>query len=568
MKVTFVALGQEQLAISLLSAVLQREGHTTSLAFNPALFDDRYFLDIPFLANIFDRSDDVVDQIVAAEPDLVAFSVLTPMYQWALAISRAVKERIDVPVILGGVHPSAVPEVCLDNDCVDYVCVGEGEHALVELCEILPLTDSRSRPRDPIANLSWMHDGQMVVGPPSKFNQDLDELPYWDKEIWSPHVRVADNWLTMTSRGCPYRCTFCFNNFFAKLPGKGGGKYLRQRSVDNVIGELVQAKERWNIKRVDFEDDIFTTNKTWIRAFLTEYKREIDLPFQCLVHPRYIDDDMARWLKDAGCQHVQMGVQSADEEYKRYQLLRMEKEAHMSASLHALRQAGLDTKLDHMLGLPGEPLSAQELARELYAEYPPRRIQTFWLTHLPGIELTKSALASGDINQEDYDRVNRGESGRFHTRSSADAADATAYRRYEMLFRLLPLLPLRAQRRLRVRHIPEMSATTATLLGTALEVANSVRYRDAESFNYVKHYARQIRILTPQVIRESMRRRNRSNSVRPDRGGMSLGGFGSPRIPLVDDVSGASPPTDESPRNDPSATAVPVVLTGRPSVGE
>jgi anaerobic magnesium-protoporphyrin IX monomethyl ester cyclase len=499
MKVTFVALGQESLGVSILSAVLRRAGHQTSLAFNPALFHDRYYLDVPRLAAIFDRTSRMIDEIVEAAPDLVAFSVMTPVYQWCVQVAQALKARLDVPIIFGGVHPSAVPEICLDNACVDYVCVGEGEQALLELCEALP--SSGGRPAQPIANLWWRDGDRLVRGPAAPFNQDLDALPYWDKDLWRGHIRIADNYLTMTSRGCPYRCTFCFNNFFAKLPGRGGGKYVRQRSVAHVMGELLDAKARFGIRRVDFEDDIFTVDKEWIRAFLVEYRREIGVPFQCLVHPRYIDREVARWLKDAGCQHVQMGVQSADEEYKRRQLLRMEKDAHLRDALAALAETGLPTKLDHMLGLPGEPPSAQERARELYAEFPPRRVQTFWLTHLPGIELTRDAVKMGSVTVEEYDRINRGETGLFHSRSAPGVSDQSFYRRYELLFRLMPLLPRAARQRLRAEHLPKLPAGLNALAGAALEMVNLLWHRDAEALNYARHYAHQLRRQLPELWR-------------------------------------------------------------------
>jgi len=522
MKVTFVALGQEQLAVSLLSAVLRREGHETSLVYNPALFDDRYYLDMPRLARFFDRFDHVVDEIVAEKPDLLAFSVLTPTYQWFLAVARAVKARHDVPVIFGGVHPSAVPEICLENECVDYVCIGEGENALVRLCEVLP--PSGERPAEPIPNLAWMDRGEIVRGPSAPFLQDLDSLPYWDKALWKDHVRIADNWVTMSSRGCPYRCTFCFNNFFAKIPGKGNSRgYLRQRSIEHMMGELVEAKTTFAIRRVEFDDDIFTTKKQWIHDFLIEYRREIDVPFICLVHPRYIDQDMARWLKDAGCLSVQMGVQSADEEYKRNTLLRLEKDSHMRDALASLKNAGLDAKLDHMLGLPGEPLGAQELALELYKEFPPRRISTFWLTHLPGAELTKQAVENGDLSQEDYASINRGESGRFHTRSFIHASDQEVYRRYELLYRLIPLLPERLRRRVGVRHVPNLPAGLADMLGMAMEGTNSVIKRDTEAPIYLRYYRHQIRRQLPEILRDIVCRRRpvlgpepQKDTVRPD----------------------------------------------------
>jgi radical SAM superfamily enzyme YgiQ (UPF0313 family) len=500
MKVTFVGLGQEFLAISLLSGVLKEAGHETSLVFNPALFNDRYYLDIPPLANLFDRTDRVVEEAVAEQPDLLAFSVLTPSYQWSLGVARAVKARLDVPVIFGGVHPSAVPEVCIEDPAVDYVCVGEGERAILELCEVLPPSDQR--PAQPIHNLWWRDGDRIVRGEPSPFIQRLDELPYYDKELWRGHTPVNHTWLTMASRGCPYRCTFCFNNFFAKIPGKGGGSYLRHRSIDHMMGELVEGKRSFDFRRVDFVDDIFTTDRRWLRDFLTEYTREIDRPFQCLVHPRYIDDEMARWLKDAGCQHVQMGLQSADGEYKRTQLLRMEREDHMERSMRSLADAGLDVKLDHMLGLPGEPVSAQEKALELYRQFPPRRIQTFWLTHLPGVELTKSAVESGDLSPEDYEKVIRGEAGRFHSRSAGLAAESARYRRYQTLFRLLPLLPRRAQLRVGVRHVPRLPGKLNDGVGAVLEVANALKYQDDETFHYVRQYLMTFRRQVPEVARD------------------------------------------------------------------
>jgi anaerobic magnesium-protoporphyrin IX monomethyl ester cyclase len=514
MRVTFAALGQELLAVGLLSSLLRQQGHETAIAFDPALFDDRQFLDVPTLARVFDRTDRVVEEVVASQPDLVAFSVLTPTYRWSLAIASQVKQRIDVPVIFGGVHPSAVPEICLENSCVDYVCVGEGELALTQLVSELPPVGQR--PSAPIPNLWWRDGEELVQGPAAPFIQDLDSLPTWDKELWEPHVPIADSWLTMTARGCPYRCTFCFNNYFAKLPGKGGGSYLRRRSVDNVMDELHWAKERFGIRHVDFQDDIFTTDKDWLRNFLDRYRREIDLPFNCLVHPRYIDGDMARWLKGAGCVHVQMGVQSADEAYKRQQLLRMEKESHVRASLEDLRSAELDVKVDHILGLPGEPLSAQELARELYAEFTPRRIQTFWLTHLPGVELTRSAVATGDLSEADYLDVCRGRSGRFHSRSVAHASDAHMYRRYELLFRALPVLPRAARSRVRAHHVPAMPQVVSNLIGLALEGINVVKTWDTESFNYARSYRHHLRRQLPELLADLTHRRRRPRHDAPE----------------------------------------------------
>jgi len=218
------------------------------------------------------------------------------------------------------------------------------------------------------------------------------------------------------------------------------------------------------------------------------------------VHPRYVDREIARWLRDAGCQHVQMGVQSADEEYKRKQLLRLEKDAHLEGALAALAGAGLPTKLDHILGLPGEPPSAQEKARELYARFPPRRIQTFWLVHLPAIELTKNAVADGHVTPEEYKRIERGETTLFRT--PKDGEQARFYQRYELLFRLIPLLPAWLRERLRAEHLPPLPTPVASAASLLLDVLSAALKRDAETASYARGFFKQIvRTFIPRARR-------------------------------------------------------------------
>lgn len=493
MHVTFVALGQEQLGISQLSAVLRANGHETSLVFDPGLFADRWYFDVPALAKPFDRTERVVDEVVARAPDLVAFSVLTPMYTWSVELARRIKDRLDVPIIFGGVHPSAVPDVCLEEDPVDFVCVGEGERAIVALCDALARgEDVVAGP--PIDNLCFIdRRGAMVRGTVAPFIQDLDALPLPDKDLWEDVVRFRDNYMVLTARGCPYRCTFCFNNYFATLPGPGRGKYVRQRSVDAVLYELRLRKARYRFRHVEVVDDIFTLDTAWLRRFLPRFKREIGVPFSCLVHPRFIDDEVAGLLRDAGCDRVQMGIQSADPEYKRSQLLRMEKEPHVTRALDAMSRAGLPMKLDHMFGLPGEPRSAQERAVELFRAHPPARINTYWLSYLPGTEILDRALREGVLTQDDADAIARGRGRTFHHGNRDDLGDdGPFYQRYEMLFRILPLLPVPLRRRITADHMPDVSPGAADAFGFVLDAGAALFQNDAETWIYGRHYAHHV----------------------------------------------------------------------------
>jgi hypothetical protein len=206
-------------------------------------------------------------------------------------------------------------------------------------------------------------------------------------------------------------------------------------------------------------------------------------------------------------------VQSVDEEYKRKTLLRMERDDHLRRALVALRDAGLDTKLDHILGLPGEPRSAQEEARKLYVEFPPRRVQTFWLTYVPGIDLTRQALADGVLTAEDVRRIERGETRVFRhphlearrppsseQRGTPPASEADFYRRYDLLFRALPLAPAWLGRRLRAQHVPRLGDAAASAVGFVFDLANALRRLDRETLGFARHYARQSLRQLPELL--------------------------------------------------------------------
>lgn len=454
MRITIVAIGSEQLGLSLLSAIAKRDGHEVSLAFSAALFHDRFNLEIPWLAKYFDDREEVIKTIKETRPEVLLFSCLTSTYQWSLGIAAEAK-TIDpsIKTIFGGVHVSAVPEIVMKNQQVDYAVVGEGELAFPAILKDIQV----GRHYGPIDN-TWYRseDGTLIKGIQKGFNQDLDSLPAFDKTLWEKDVTVGDRYYTMASRGCPYRCTFCFNNFFAELPDekKTKGKYVRLRSVDHVMNELLEAKRRYHLRYIDFQDDVFTTSKEWLQEFLPRYKAEIGVPFQCLTHPKYMDDDIARWMKDAGCLWVQLGVQSMDEEFKN-KIKRFERSDHIRSALGYMKKYGIKVKVDHMFGLPGEPISAQEKALSLYAEYVPARIQTFWTCFLPGTELMKEGLTDGTLTEADAKRLNEGLDFYFYRNGEQkmDAALVKEYKAYNFIFKIMPLLPKAVRMRIQVKHV-------------------------------------------------------------------------------------------------------------------
>jgi anaerobic magnesium-protoporphyrin IX monomethyl ester cyclase len=441
LNVTFVGLGTEQLGISQISALAKRDGHKVGLAFSASLFHDRFNLEFPSIAPFFDDTHNVIQSIKDQKPDVLCFGALTSTYQWMLDVARQAKEiNPNTKVVFGGVHPSAVPNLVIAKPEVDFVVVGEGDEAIPNILKTVANNDYTQ----PIFNTRYKNkEGKVIVGLQKGFYQHLDTLPFFDKPLWEEHVRLGDLYLTMASRGCPYRCTFCFNNFVAKLPEEKSGKYVRLRSVDHVIAELKIAKRRYKLHKVDFQDDVFATSKKWLEEFSWKYKKEIGIPYNILTHPRYMDEDIAKWLKESGCEWIQMGVQSMDEGFKKDNLMRYEKSDDVEAALNMMRKYGMHAKVDHMFGLPDEPLIAQENARILYAKTHPKRVQTFWTCYLPGTQMMREAEEKGTITSEQARKINEGEDFYFfrNTDNVKDKGLMEKYKAYEVIFRLMPALP-------------------------------------------------------------------------------------------------------------------------------
>jgi anaerobic magnesium-protoporphyrin IX monomethyl ester cyclase len=486
-KITFAALGTEQLGISMLSGIAKSHGHKTGLAFSASLFHDRFNLEMPWLSPYFDDTDQVIKAIEHQQPDVLAFSPLTSTYQWSLGIAQKAKEiNPNIKTVFGGVHASAVPNLLLEKSMIDFVVVGEGDVAFPQILQAI----DKKEYTQPIPNTKYKTPiGDIIVGPQTGFFQDLDTLPFADKPLWEEHVRLGDLYLAMASRGCPYRCAFCFNNFFAKLPEEKSGKYVRLRSPAHMIAELKIAKRRYNIRVVDFQDDVFTTSKKWLQEFLSLYRKEINIPFQILTHPRYMDDDIAKWLSNAGCVWIQMGVQSMDESFKKETLLRYERSEDVSEAIDVMNKYGMKVKVDHMFGLPEEPIEAQENARLLYVNHSTKRIQTFWTCYLPGTEMMNEGLAKGRITPEQAEKINQGEDFYFfrNTENIKDEGLMNLYKAYEVIFRIMPILPSWVQKRLLPKHILRLPDFVIRPVSMISDVATGFMMRNPEFRAYALH---------------------------------------------------------------------------------
>jgi len=432
--ITFVYPDFESLGVELLMAVCREAGHVVRLVYYEA--EDAYIGRKTKCS--YDR---VAARVCETQPDLVAFSCVTDNYLHQLHCARAVKARDSrILTLFGGVHPTAVPERVLREEAVDAVAVGEAERSLENLLRLSAGHLGFTFPDEAVRGIAFRKGGRVVGNWDEGELADLDALPYPYKEPFLQHLPDArQEYRIASSRGCPFRCSYCFNSHLHKLRTQAR---VRRRSVSDVIAELVLARERFNPKYVIFLDDAFTSQRAWVRDFCQRYSQQVMLPFACITNPAFIDEDLPEVLAAAGCVNVQLGVQSLSEPLCRTVLDRPADNDRVEKAIVRLNACGIRVQVDHMLGIPGDSLELQEQALLFYNEHRPSLISVFWLTYYPKTTILETARAAGHIDAEDIDRIEAGE--RLTDESYLTGGSMKNPREYyavSFLLNWLPLLP-------------------------------------------------------------------------------------------------------------------------------
>ncbi len=336
--------------------------------------------------------EDPVEAALRVKPDVVGFSVYTGTQRYYLDVSRRIKAQLDVFSIMGGPHPTFFPEI-IEEEGVDAVCIGEGEYATVDLMNALQNGDVV----DGIANWWIRSNGRIHRNPLRPLVTDLDELPFADRDLlYRAHPASRGRKLKpfITGRGCPYNCSFCFNEAYSNLY-QGKGRRTRRRSVENVIQELKEVRERYPLSFVMFLDDTFIINKRWLQELAASYKAEVGLPFWCQVRPNLVTDEKIALFKDMGCVSVSFGLETANDRL-RYEVLNrhITKEQILKAS-RILREHGVKYSTNNMLGLPGGGLETDLETMDLNIQCRPDYANVFLYQPYPKTPLGEMAFREG-----------------------------------------------------------------------------------------------------------------------------------------------------------------------------
>ena len=395
---------------------------------------------------------DFLKDIDASKPDLVAFSATTlafPLVVKCLGWLR--DEGIKTKTICGGAHPSVDAEAAIKADGLDMICRGEGEGALLDLIDAM----ENGRDYHEIENLWVKHDGEVHRNELRGLIQDLDALAPYDRDDWLNYPELLHerdgSAVSIASRGCPFKCTYCVNHFYMELfPDK---QFVRFRSVDHVIAELLSLVEKYPyVRGFHFDDDILYMRKKWSIEFTEKYKKALGLPFVCNMRPNICSEQIVGLMKEANCIKVMVGVESGNEYIRNTLLLRSLKAEDMVTAFHRFEKVGIDTVSFNMVGLPDETpanvLETIKLNAESHVTYP--QVSIFY--PFPGTKLAEYCEEKGFV------RPFTGDVQSYFSDSSLDmpslsreqiVAHRLSFRPFTYLYRALYHLPVG------VRRIPE-----------------------------------------------------------------------------------------------------------------
>ncbi|MBI3570933.1 MAG: B12-binding domain-containing radical SAM protein [Gammaproteobacteria bacterium] len=371
------------LGILYIAAVLEQQGHEVQ---------------------VFDVDPDVapcVEQIQAFAPQIVGLGCYTNTYPKARRLTARLREACPRAVLVcGGVHATAKPLETIQELRADYLVYAEGERSMARLVRCLET--GAAGDIENIKGLYYWKDGQVKYTGAPELIEDLDSIPFPARHLlrYEPYLAppgmirgyALERLTTLfTSRGCPYPCVYCASHIVQ-------GKKVRRRSAANVIAEIETLVRDYRIRGFYFCDDLVTGDREWMMEFSRQLaQKNLGLRWACQSRVDYVDEEMLRPMKQAGCVQLDFGVESgSDKTLKTMKKKATADEARAAfALMHRMKMRACAT---FILGFPGETEDDMEetyrLAREINADY----TAFYFLTPYPGTPIYNMAVQNAWID--------------------------------------------------------------------------------------------------------------------------------------------------------------------------
>jgi len=329
----------------------------------------------------------VIELLKNFKPDVLCFSLVSSNFILYKKLYKQIQGVHNFKIILGGWEPTLNPNKCLPY--CDALCRGEGENVILKIVEDVKSGTLKKIYIEELKPIDYptfrFSNGYSYVTEKGKIEQ---KEPYFENERYG----------TMIGRGCPYRCTYCSNNYMNNIYSDWGK--TRFRSIDKVIEELKVVKRRLHaVSRINFYDEVFLPQK-WIDEFTCKYTKEIGLPFYCMFYPGTCTEDTAKKLAENGLVGVWMGVQSGSERERREIYKRYYTNETLLEQISIFQKYDISIKYDFIFDSPFTTKEDFMETIKLMRKFPkPFLINMFSLKYFPNTEITDMAFAEGIIEK-------------------------------------------------------------------------------------------------------------------------------------------------------------------------
>lgn len=347
-------------------------------------------------------SGNIAREVGAWKPDVVGITAVSQNYGKAMEYAKIVK-NFGLPVIMGGVHISALPQTLSPH--MDIAVLGEGEQTMVELMKLYHSEGSffdhgvlRESSLQHIDGLAYRYAGKMVLTKPRSLVQPLDNLPFPDRSI----LRIGKSTNMFTSRGCPYRCTFCFSSRFWNR--------VRFFSAEYVVEEIAYLHSKYGVTGISLLDDLFIADRARLTRIVDLLgKRNLlgKISYICNARSNLVTDDLAKLLRAMGIKTVGMGLESGCQQTLEY--LKGKGTITVQDHARAVQILRKNKIALHCSFIIGSPLEDEAAVRQTIAFVKDNKITSFdvyVLTPLPGTPVWEYAKARGLVsNDMDWSRL-------------------------------------------------------------------------------------------------------------------------------------------------------------------
>lgn len=294
----------------------------------------------------------ILQYVCQQQPDVIGLTLYTVGLGQTLAFVSQLKKLLPaVKIVVGGPHVTAESRALLThNKDIDVGIIGEGEESFVELIEALEEGEGFKE----IDGIIYRDTtGEVIANRARSPIDDLDTLPFADWEslpmekYWSGHT-IKKNYVNLVvNRGCAYSCIFCGSKITL-------GRRVRQRSIESIMAELEHLQKRHHVRQIMFSDSTFNLDDKWLTSFCQRLlSSSLSFSWECNIRGNLLKRETLRLMKKAGCFHLFMGVESADNEM----LKRMHKGEtieQLQKAIEILDQEKMRASYGFIMGLPGE----------------------------------------------------------------------------------------------------------------------------------------------------------------------------------------------------------------------